>query len=374
MTRLCRDTSRSSLLHIFSLVVSLEKGLLGVGPLPSLLASEFDGLLEGLVDSGELGLGHELRVLANGGVHLLVEILQFVGIYVVGHVLGEVLLEHLLVVFLQLTHVVRHVLSKDTSLVGLGIELLGVSRVSRESLLGVGNVQTAIRGTLHGAEDASTSGGVLGADIEKGTEGASLVINLLHVVDLSVVLGGDGGTLHFLHAGVDLVQSDLLEQASGHKETRAVGSRVVLQPDRQAVSGKLTRVSLAEDLVTVNLGIHNLAQDVFVGQAHDKSVLGGLVFVLVLSDKLVSLAVVSLTLCIREVHYIYIFTMTIESSVHCMNTLSTCPNILRTSAPAELHLEALEILLCLLNLNEWLEIYILHNYSQPNNNAYHFQT
>lgn len=53
----------------------------------------------------------------------------------------------------------------------------------------------------------------------------------------------------------------------------------------------------AQHLVTVNLGIDDLAQHVAVGEAHDQTVLVGRVLVLVLGNQLETLAIVSATLC-----------------------------------------------------------------------------
>ncbi len=60
--------------------------------------------------------------------------------------------------------------------------------------------------------------------------------------------------------------------------------------------GQLTGVSRAQNLITTDFGINNLALNIAVGEADNKSVLVGLVLVLILGNKLVSLAIISATL------------------------------------------------------------------------------
>lgn len=69
----------------------------------------------------------------------------------------------------------------------------------------VGNVQTTIHGSFHGAEDASTGGGAVEADIQVATESSRLSILILHIVLL---------TISHLLAFVDGVQAKLFQQLS----------------------------------------------------------------------------------------------------------------------------------------------------------------
>jgi hypothetical protein len=62
------------------------------------------------------------------------------------------------------------------------------------------------------------------------------------------------------------------------------------------VLDQLLRVGLAQNAIAGDLRGDDLGKDVSVGETSNKSVLGGTVLVLVLSDQLVSLAVVSLAL------------------------------------------------------------------------------
>mmetsp|Transcript_121430 Transcript_121430/g.181404 ORF Transcript_121430/g.181404 Transcript_121430/m.181404 type:complete len:261 (+) Transcript_121430:241-1023(+) len=250
---------------------------------------------------------------------LLVHLLNGISVNSGGDEASEMLLVHLLIILLHLAHVVSHVDSHDAILVGLGIEILGITRVSGESLLVVGNVKTTIGSTLHGTEHASTSGGVLGSDIQQGTEGSAVIIELLNVVLAAINLGDDLLASHLLNTFVGLIKSNLLKKTTGKEKSGAVSSGVVLKSNGKVVLGELLGVGRAKNLVTDNLGVHNLAENVLVGDTDNKSVLGGLVLVLVLGDELMSLTVVSLSLTTSSV----------------------------------LDLEGLEVLLVLNNLNEW---------------------
>ena len=52
---------------------------------------------------------------------------------------------------------------------------------------------------------------------------------------------------------------------------------------------------MADDAVTVHETVDNLADNLFVGEANDQTVLGGLVLVLGLADQALALAVVRLS-------------------------------------------------------------------------------
>lgn len=61
------------------------------------------------------------------------------------------------------------------------------------------------------------------------------------------------------------------------------------------VTLKLVAVGGAEDFIAGDLGGDNLADDVFVGKADDKTVLGGVVFILGLGNETLASVVVSLS-------------------------------------------------------------------------------
>ena len=49
-------------------------------------------------------------------------------------------------------HVVGEVAAEDVGAVHVGVQLLGLGIVAGEKLLGVGDVQAAVNGSLHGGE------------------------------------------------------------------------------------------------------------------------------------------------------------------------------------------------------------------------------
>lgn len=92
-----------------------------------------------------------------------------------------------------------------------------------------------------------------------------------------------------------LIKLQLLEKAAGAQETSAVGGSVVLEADSEAVLLELLGVSSADNLVTDDLSLDHLHCNILVREANDKTVLGGLVLVLVLGDELVPLAVIGVS-------------------------------------------------------------------------------
>lgn len=287
-------------LLLLGIVLGHERVLLGLRVGLSLLVSLLHGLLELLVNGGELRGRDVGGVLSDGRVDLLVELLKVISLQVVLEVLGEVLLVVLLIVLLHLSHVVSNVLTHDAALVHLGIEGLGVSGVTRETLVAVGDIKTTITGTLHGTEHLGTGGGVLDSDVEQSTERSLLVIDLLHEVGAAVDLGGHNLTGHLLDTRVGLVEANLLEQAASQQKAGGVGGGVVLESDLKAVSGELGGRSLGQNLVTNHLSVDDLADHIAVGEADNQSVLRGLVLVLVLGDQFVALTIISAALCNKE--------------------------------------------------------------------------
>jgi hypothetical protein len=273
-----------------------ERGLLGVRRSLALGMRDLLGLGEGLVHLVH-GALLSLGVLSNRGVHLLEQLLQAITIDVGLDVLGEVLLVFLVIILLHLLHVVTDVLSHNSSNVAFGIESLGVLRESGEALVVVRDIQAAVAGALQSAEHTGTGGGVLDTNIEQGTEWSLFLINLLKVVGAAIDLGGGHISRRLLIAGIHLIKIQLLQQSAGEQQASAVGSGVVLQTAGEAVSNKLLGVSGAQNLVTDNLSIYDLAQNISVREADNKTVLGGFVLVLVLGDQLVALAVIGLALC-----------------------------------------------------------------------------
>lgn len=171
-----------------------------------------------------------------------------------------------------------------TSLVGCGFSFL--NSVSWESLFVVWNVKTSITGTLESSEDSVTSGGAYKTNIEVGLEWSTVTHLGCHIID---------GTVDF---GVTLVHiSHLLfsKKSAGNKETSCVSSGVVGKTSSKSVLLEFVRVSSGHSSITSEGGIVNRADDSSVGSSYDKSVLLGIVLVLVLENKSSSGEVVSLS-------------------------------------------------------------------------------
>jgi hypothetical protein len=111
-----------------------------------------------------------------------------------------------------------------------------------------------------------------------------------------------------------------LEETTGYKKTSAICSSVVLKSYLKSVTSKLLTGCLAEDTVTINKGVCDLANYLGVGETYYKTVLWGLILVLVLGAESLTLTVVSTT-----------FTPT-----------------------TELNLVTAEVSLAFLDFNEWL--------------------
>ena len=166
----------------------------------------------------------------------------------------------------------------------------------------VGDVETGISGTLEDTEDSGTSGGSGQTSVQVASEGSllagvSLLVELVSVdLDLTLVHG---------------VKTELLEDSSADQETDGVGSGVVGQTDGDAVSWEFVGIGGGDDDVSLEPSVGDLRDDVLkvglkmgkerlvdylVGDSDDKSVLGGVVLVLVLDTESLSGEVVGLSL------------------------------------------------------------------------------
>lgn len=221
---------------------------------------------------------------------LSVKVLKTLSLDVVVDVLLELAAVALLIVVGKSLHVLSDVATVDVVAEDVSVELLGLHVVTGESLLGVGDEDTTVRGTLHGTKDTGAGGGALQANVEEDLEGAALAI---------VGLGGLGEgelTIGLLDTGEVLVEAELLEGAAGDEETGGVGSGPVGQTVLDTVGLELVRVGRDEDLVARDLRGDDLADDVLVGEADDEAVLGRIVLVLGLGDEALAGVVVGLAL------------------------------------------------------------------------------
>lgn len=272
-----------SLNLLLDLLVALGLGELVLAVLLALGLPLVLGLL------GALRLDLLEGVLTDLLVGILVELLKTVGLDLLIDVARELGLVTLLVVVGEGLHVLSDVAGEDVLAEGLGVELLGLDVVTGETLLGVGDVETTVGGTLHGTEDAGTGGGADKTDVEVALEGAALLtVNLgrLSLGELAISL---------LNTSEGLVEAELDESATGDKETNAVGGGPVGKTVGDVVGLELVGVGGDEDLVAGDLGGDDLGDDVAVGEADNQAVLGSVVLVLGLGDETLAGVVVGLT-------------------------------------------------------------------------------
>jgi hypothetical protein len=203
--------------------------------------------------------------------------------------------------------------------VHISIVLLGVTVVSRETLLRVRNIKSTIGGALQGTKDTATSGGGLYTNIQKSTEGTLVLIDLINVVSSLTNSGRDDVAINLIITFVHIIQSNLLEETTSAQKSSTVSGSVVLKTDTQSVTGELVGTGRGQDTVTIDERVGNLADNLTVGETNDETVLGRLVLVLGLAAETLALTVVGTSL----------------------------------AATTELDLVALVVRLGLLDLNEW---------------------
>jgi hypothetical protein len=179
----------------------------------------------------------------------------------------------------------------DVGAEDLSIELLGLSIETGETVLTVGDEDTTIGGSLHGSEDTGTGGGALKTDIQEALEGTGSILDGLGHRDGAI---GLGDTL------VLVGKTELGQDTTSNEETGGVSGSPVGQTTLNTVLGELMSISRGKNKVTLELGVHDLADDVSVGEADNKTVLGGVVLVLGLNDKTLASVVVGLTLYSRQ--------------------------------------------------------------------------
>lgn len=249
-----------------------------------------DSVSDSLVLDIASGLLLEDGVRTDGKVRSLVHLVNLVGGQASLDELGELLLISLGVLLLQGFHVSGDVSSQDSVLMGLGVVLavLALSGVSGESLDAMGDINASIARTLQGTEDSGTNGGSEETNIQDGLEGASLALEVISNVELvtsGLLLSNKGG-----------VQTDLLQQTTSQEQAGGVSSRVILQTNGDSELGELSGQSLAQNSISLDGRVDDLADDLRVCSSHNETVLVGVVFVLILLDKSSALSVVGLAL------------------------------------------------------------------------------
>jgi len=103
-------------------------------------------------------------------------------------------------------------------------------------------------------------------------------------------------TVNLLGTSVKLVQTSLVEESSGSEETSSIASSIVGQTSFKTVLLKVSGVSSGQNLVTLDSGVDDLADDSGAGDSSNESILRGVIFAFVLGDQSLSGVVVSLSL------------------------------------------------------------------------------
>lgn len=245
-------------------------------------------LLLGLLGTGLL-IGLE-GVLTDGLVGLEVGVFKVASIDLVVDVLDELRAVALLIVIGEGLHVLSDVATEDVAAESLGVELLRLNVETGEAVLGVRDEDTTVGGTLHGTEDTGTGGGADKTNVKEGLEGAAGALVGLDGLGELVL------TVNLLDTSELLVKAELLEGTAGKEETGGVGGSPVGQTLGDTIALELVRVSGGEDLVTRDLRVDDLSDDVAVGEADNQTVLGRVVLVLGLGDEALTGVVVGLTL------------------------------------------------------------------------------
>lgn len=150
---------------------------------------------------------------------------------------GEVLLESLVILLLEGLHELGNVscekatrsafrscnqlerserTSVNVVLERLGIELLGLGVVTRESVLGMRNEDSSVRSTLHRSEDTGTGRGTLESDVEEALERPGTILDRLGELESSI-----GLRLSLVLVG----EAELGESAASDEKSGGVGCR-----------------------------------------------------------------------------------------------------------------------------------------------------
>lgn len=134
------------------------------------------------------------------------------------------------------------------------------------------DVKSTVTGTFKCTEDSGTSSGSLKTNIQNTFEWSSLALVFGDIISSTISLSD--ALVHGVHAL-------LFEQSSGQKESGAVSSWVVSETSGKIEASELLGIGAAEGLVTHEGGVVDGANNSTVGDSHNKSVLFGIVFIVV---------------------------------------------------------------------------------------------
>lgn len=195
----------------------------------------------------------------------------------------------LLFVVLELGHVLVNVGSNDSFSVNLvafsgSISFLLVSRVFLDS---VGDIESSITSSLQHTKDSGSVGSGLESNIEDTLEWSSVS---------DILSGIIVGSINLLDSFIGVVEVNLLQQSSGEKKTGGIGRGIVGESGGETKSPEFLRIGGTEDSVSLDGRGNNLGNDSGAGDSGNQSVLGSVVFVLILENESLSSVVVSLSL------------------------------------------------------------------------------
>jgi hypothetical protein len=126
----------------------------------------------------------------------------------------------------------------------------------------VGDKETAIGGALHHSEHAGAGRCPAQPDIEDHSEWSPLLVFIV------VILRGNARN----RFREDLVQIELLQQASSNEETDSISGSIIRQAEGDPIALKLSRVRLSDSHIVVDLGSNHLGNDFLVRNTRNKAV------------------------------------------------------------------------------------------------------
>ena len=219
-----------------------------VGELGSLVLLRLGCPILGLVRRGERGVLTD--VFESFGPHVF----EVVGSNALLESGGELLLEPLVIFLFERLHVFGDMTTVDVRTEEFGVELLGFRVVTGETLLRVRDEDSTVGSTLESTKDTRTGRGTLQSNVEETLEGTRLVIaqrlNLGHL------------TIGLSYTLVLVSKIEDGECTTGDEQTSGVSGGPVGKPSLDTVTAELLGRGLGENLVTVDLGVNDLASDV----------------------------------------------------------------------------------------------------------------
>lgn len=175
-----------------------------------------------------------------------------------------------LVVFLfQTLHVLRNVSSEDVFLQYLRVQRLIFRIIARESLVRVGDEDATIAGSLERTKDSRASRCALEASIQVCLEWAGGVL-IVEGLSHAHLAGG------FLHTFIFVREIEPGECSAGDEEAGSIGSSPVGETVIDAVAGEFFGASGSKDKISLQTSVDYLANNLLVGEADNKTVLGGI--------------------------------------------------------------------------------------------------